>query len=119
MEADQAFSRLSSEQGMNQAFETYCAKDGVILSPGSMPIAGKEAVTELLGKRDDSVFELTWEPLYAKVARSGELGYTYGIFTRRLESSGEVMQGTYVSVWIKEDGAWRFVLDSGNEGLGE
>ncbi len=46
IKADKAFSKLSSEAGMNHAFGAYCAKDGVLLVPGSMPVAGNEGVGE-------------------------------------------------------------------------
>lgn len=47
------------------------------------------------------------------------LGYTYGIYTLKTPDREMMRKGTYVSVWIKEEGVWRFVLDSGNEGVGE
>jgi ketosteroid isomerase-like protein len=31
-----------------------------------------------------------------------------------------VLRGTYVSVWKKQkDGKWKFMLDTGNEGIGQ
>ena len=31
-----------------------------------------------------------------------------------------IEQGTYVSIWKKDKiGAWKFVLDSGNQGIGD
>lgn len=119
MDADKAFSKLSETEGMKHAFLSYCAIDGVMLTPGSMPVIGHEAVENLIGNADDSAIKLTWEPLYAMVAESGELGYTYGVFSRYYVALDSTSKGTYVSVWIKEDGEWKFVLDSGNEGLGE
>lgn len=119
METDRAFSELSKEKGMNHAFTTYCASDGVLLRPQSMPITGKEAVSELIHQTDDSVIQLTWEPLEARVSRSGDMGFTYGVFTMQLKDGTASQQGTYVSVWVKENGQWKFALDSGNEGLGD
>jgi len=119
MDTDIAFSELSREQGMNHAFISYCATDGVLLRPRSMPITGKDAVSELVSLNDDSAFQLTWEPTDAKVSKSGDMGFTYGIYTMQLKDGTSSMQGTYVSVWIKEEGSWKFALDTGNEGLGE
>lgn len=119
MDADKAFSELSSIEGMKRAFLTYCASDGVLLTPGSMPVVGHEAVEKLIGNIDDSAIKLTWEPIYAMVSASGELGYTYGVFDRYYVALDSTSKGTYVSVWIKENEEWKFVLDSGNEGLGE
>ena len=119
LEADKAFSELSREVGMNKAFETYCAGNGVLLRTGSMPIEGKQAISELLAQSDDSSFELTWEPIHAMAAESGDMGYTYGIYTMSLKGADKTMKGTYVSIWIREKGEWRWVLDTGNEGIGE
>lgn len=119
MEVDSAFSLLSSEVGMNRAFETYCADEGVLLRPGSMPIIGIESVKETLARTDDAAFELTWEPLYAGVAKSHDMGYTYGVYTVKPRDSDAVENGTYVSIWIKERGSWKFILDTGNQGTGD
>ena len=117
MDADRSFSELSKEKGMNNAFETYCAEDGVILRPENMPYVGKQTIKELLQKSDDTAIHLTWEPSDGKVSRSGDLGFTYGIYTMALKDGSQSLQGTYVSVWVKEAGQWRFALDTGNEGL--
>ena len=114
---DRAFSVLSKEKGMNYAFLAYVAEDGVILSPNRLPIVGKNRIMTLFSG-DDSETDFTWEPLHADVAKSGELGYTYG--TYKINSLRITERGTYVSVWKKDPaGKWKFVLDSGNEGLGD
>ena len=50
---------------------------------------------------------------------SGDLGYTYGTFNAELKQTGQVNRGSYVSIWIREKGRWKWVLDTGNQGLGE
>jgi ketosteroid isomerase-like protein len=118
LEADRAFSLLSMHQGANRAFETYAASEAVLLRPDHMPLEGKEALMEVYRDRDDSTFELTWEPLHARVARSGELGYTYGVYTLRMKGTGQESTGTYASVWVHEEGSWKWILDTGNQGTG-
>ena len=115
--ADRAFSDLSREKGMNHAFESYIAEDGVMLRPESMPIIGKDAVVSQLLQGDDSSITLTWEPSDARVASSNDLGFTYGLFTMKVNGTDMVQQGTYVSVWVRENGEWKFALDTGNDGL--
>lgn len=116
--ADRAFSELSADSGMNHAFRTYCDENGVLLRPGSMPVEGKERIVALLNQRADSAFRLTWDPLFAAVSASGELGYTYGTYEQLILETGTISRGTYLSVWRKGSGGWKFVLDTGNEGLG-
>ena len=118
LETDRAFSELSREKGMNHAFETYCDESGVMLRPGQRPVEGKERIVAMLRERDDSGFRLTWEPLYGSVSASGDLGYTYGIYELLEHETGETGQGTYVSIWKMGKGGWKFVLDTGNEGVG-
>jgi hypothetical protein len=117
IDVDINFSELSKEKGMNHAFETYCAQEGVLLRPESSPIVGKQSIVELLQKSDDEAIQLTWEPSVGRVSHSGDLGFTYGIYTMQLKDGSKTMQGTYVSIWVKEAGQWRFALDTGNEGL--
>jgi len=118
MEADRAFSEYSRSNGMNAAFEAYCHPEGVLLRPNSEPVEGRNQVIALLQENDDTGIELTWEPLFASAARSGDLGYTYGTFEMRIKATGDKQMGTYVSIWRKTAEGWKFVLDTGNEGLG-
>ena len=114
---DKAFSEMSRQKGMKAAFLAYIDDRGVLLRKNSYPVIGQQA-KDLVKKMNDSSFSLTWEPSFAAVAQSGELGYTYGIYTSKLKDTAA--QGTYVTIWKKQkDGSWKFVLDTGNEGLGQ
>ena len=118
LKTDQSFSEYSKNHGMEEAFLEFLADDAVLLNENSMPILGIEEIKKLYDAGDDSGYELTWEPMDAVVASSGDLGYTYGVYT--LKGNNEVKQGTYVSIWrIGSDGRWKLVLDTGNEGLGK
>lgn len=120
-QADIDFSDLSKEKGRNFAFITYCADDAVMLAPNNMPIEDKNKIVAKLISRSDSTYSLTWRPAKASVAKSGELGYTYGIWNlETADSIGNKIseQGTYATIWKKNNhGEWKFVLDTGNEGL--
>lgn len=121
IEVDREFSELSSKIGSHGAFLNYLDDSCVLLRPNRNPIIGRQAIQSIYNNSDTS-YVLTWEPLAADVARSGDLGYTYGIFTIKMDSpTGEKVekQGTYASVWKKDKtGNWKFVLDTGNQGLG-
>ena len=121
METDIQFSNLSKEKGMNFSFLTYCYDDGVLLRDNQFPIIGKESIKSFLNANSDTSFILTWEPIAGSVAVSGELGYTYGTYTfiNKADTS-KVFNGSYVTIWKKDEkGMWKFVLDSGNQGLGD
>lgn len=117
MDVDRKFSEYSIKHGMNAAFLKYIDEKGVLLKENSMPVEGLRNVKELY-KNDDSGVQLSWEPSFAAVAVSGELGYTYGTYDLWDKASDTHSYGTYVSIWRKNAiGQWRFVLDTGNKGL--
>ena len=119
METDRAFSRLSEEKGMKQAFLEYIDSNGVLLRPGHFPLMGADAIDYLI-QQNDSTYSLKWEPKSGVVAESGEMGYTYGIYVLQPSIKDTLLYGTYVSIWKKQsDGNWKFVLDTGNEAIGE
>ncbi|MCU7523803.1 MAG: nuclear transport factor 2 family protein [Ignavibacteria bacterium] len=119
LKADMEFSRLSQEKGSNEAFLAFASDSAVLLRKNSYPVEGKSAIRSLLSRRPDTSFVLIWKPVFADIASSGELGYTYGTYEVRtpggLKLTGE---GTYVTIWKRDkNGRWKFVLDAGNEGL--
>ncbi|HMG81400.1 MAG TPA: DUF4440 domain-containing protein [Ferruginibacter sp.] len=119
MNTDRAFSKMSEEEGMKNAFIKYIDDDGILLRPNQFPIMGADAV-DFISQNEDSTYTMSWEPKGGSVAQSGDLGYTYGVYTIKLKKNNRIFQGTYVSVWKKlHNGQWRFVVDSGNEGVGK
>jgi len=79
---------------------------------------GKERIAKTMDFLDDKNNHLTWKPVYADMAASGDLGYTYGTFEfRSRDKDGKltVEYGKYVSIWKKQkDGSWKVVMDMGN-----
>lgn len=117
MKTDQAFSQLSVEKGMKEAFIEYIDSNGVLLRAGHLPIVGANAIDFLI-QQDDTGFVLNWQPQNAVVSKSADLGYTYGVYALQPNTVDTVIYGTYVSIWKKQgDGKWKFVLDTGNEGI--
>ncbi|MGE0090025.1 MAG: DUF4440 domain-containing protein [Bacteroidales bacterium] len=121
MQTDINFSNRSVEVGSHKAFIEFAADDVVLLKPNSYPIIGIDALKQSYLGKADSTYKLTWKPNYAKISQSGKLGYTYGIWTVEIligKNKSKTSQGTYATVWEKnEKGEWRFVLDTGNDGL--
>ena len=120
LKTDRDFSDMSVREGMFRAFLFYMADDGVILRDNSLPSKGIAALRERFDGKSDSSFVLSWDPLFEKISESGELGYTYGIHTTFVKETGKITKGTYITVWQKQtDGSWKFVLDTGTEGLSD
>jgi ketosteroid isomerase-like protein len=120
LQADRDFSNMSVKEGMFKAFLYYIDNEGVILRNNSFPEKGKEALDKRFSGRSDTAFILSWEPLFEKISDSGELGYTYGIHTNTDKATGTITKGTYITIWKKQaDRSWKFVLDTGTQGLPE
>ncbi len=115
---EQAFSQLSADSGFKKAFLNYLANDGVLLRSGRFPVEGRENYLPFYQAVQDEGLQLTWEPFEGTVAASGDLGFVYGIYELKVKQSGEVLKGSYVTIWKKEDGKWKVALDTGNPGLG-
>lgn len=116
MDIDKSFSSLSREKGMKAAFIEYIDSNGVMLLPGQMPVEGAQAIDYLIS-RDDADYDLFWKPHDGAISVSGDLGYTYGLYSLQMKGADSVFNGNYVTMWKKQgDGKWKFVLYSGQEG---
>ena len=118
-DADRYYSALSAEKGRNAAFLAFFDSAGVMLGPHHMPIEGHSAISKRLLSHPDTTYTLTWEPTFAKIAQSGEIGYTYGFYKLTERKTKKLLEeGTYTTFWQKNaKGEWKAVLDTGNEGL--
>ena len=113
--ADLAFSDMSKQSGMKNAFIDYMDDEGILLRPAHTPVKGADAI-DFLSQVNDTSYTVSWVPEGAEIAKSGDLGFTYGVYT--LETAGTTLKGTYVSIWKKQaDGQWKFVLNTSNEGI--
>jgi len=118
MKADSEFSSMSAKEGQFKAFLYYHDENGVILRDNNYPEIGREALRKRYEGKSDTAFILTWEPSFANISESGDLGYTYGTWTYKEKQSGAIEKGTYVTIWKKQaDGSWKYVLDTGTDGL--
>ena len=121
LEIDREFSRTSVEKGTFEAFYRFMADDVTILPKKGHPISGKETYRELNSQMEETgtPSQLKWEPYFADISTSTDLGYTLGRYElTATDSTGnrQVTYGYYVTIWKKQrDGSWKFVFDAGNE----
>ncbi len=115
--AEIAFSTLSQQIGTRAALMQYIDSNGVLLRPNAMPMVGADAI-DFISQANDANFKMVWQPKGGTVAASGELGYTFGVYSFSPQDKDTVIYGNYVNVWKKQtDGTWKLLLDSGNEGI--
>ncbi len=112
IDADRAASTLATEIGFNNALLAVADSSFVKLGNGQLPIVGKSAFANSFDKDNDPI-GITWYPVDAAVAKSGELGYSWGNW--QFKTPDTTYFGNYITIWNKkEDGTWKMVLDGGN-----
>lgn len=110
--AERAFSALSTEVGMRDAFLTYFADDVVTFGPA--PTVGTEAL-----RAGPEGPKLEWWPEYAEVSADGSMGFTTGPYVVPGPDGSPVGGGHYHSFWHRPPGGeWRVLLDIGGPHAG-
>jgi ketosteroid isomerase-like protein len=114
VQTEKAFARTSVQKGIRESFIQYFAEDGINFQP--YPTRTREALLKQPAQTGKPSVTLDWDPIYADVSRSGDLGYTTGPYTLTDDSSNPKapQHGVFFSIWKKQaDGTWKVVLDSG------
>ena len=116
--ADSLFSDLSYRMGVAFAFSNTVAPGGIVFGDPQLVI-GSDAIAEYFNARA-AQSSLVWQPVFAWVAASRDLGFTVGESTSTGRgASGAAVQrlGKYLTIWSRQsDGTWKFVVDGGNSG---
>ncbi len=97
-------------------------KRGAMLAPNAPLLTGKVRIRRFIAKsftlRD---YRIWWHCKKAQVARSGELGYTSGVYRMSFrDGSGKSSRdrGKYLMIWKKQnDGCWKVLFDMSNSDL--
>ena len=105
-----AFASAVAAKGSRDAFLEFSTYDAVMFLPGPVRVKNH------FGFSPRSAELLTWRPLYAEIASSGDLGWTTGPWEWREKPSDSAPQATghYLTIWKQQaDSTWKFVLDIG------
>lgn len=107
--ADRTFGVVAKEKGAATAYAAVLCDDARLLREGVPPIAGKEAVRAEVAKGTEPQ---SWEVVGGGVARSGDLGYTYGFVQRPSTEGTPAKAANYLRVWRQvADGSWKLAFD--------
>ena len=112
VQAELNFSRLSETQGIRAAFVACLSDDAIVFQP--RPVPGRKFYQD----RDSVPGHLSWKPVFADIAASGDLGFTTGPYEFRKEKASDPVagRGHFVSVWrVQKNGTWKVVFDGGIE----
>jgi ketosteroid isomerase-like protein len=114
VKTEQAFSKMAEEKNTRDAFLAFIADDGLLFRPGA--VNGKKWLLEHPAPPTDKKPLLAWQPSFAGMSASGDMGFTTGPW----EFKGDVKDekpsgyGHFITVWKKQaDGTWKFVVDLG------
>ncbi len=104
---DLQFLEAWKKEPVPDTYLSYLATDCRIMRPGALPATTVESVDKMLAEED---MLATWICAGSTVAPSGDLGFTYGLFTRQSEE--KYAEGSYVRIWKKQaDGTWKILIE--------
>ncbi len=101
VKAETEFAETLAKKGTKSAYGDFAASDGLVFRPN--PVNAREYY-----RAQPEAKDVSWTPVYARVSRSGDWGFTTGPF-----KVGEDAYGQYFSVWKAVDGRWKLALDLG------
>ncbi len=114
LEAEGALSEASASGGFRTALLARADESLRLYRQGTYPLVGKGEVERAVKVLSEYI---TWKPLKADVAASGDLAYAYGTYelrTNRADAKPAEL-GHYARVWKREGkGPWRVVFNVAN-----
>ncbi|MGH8306742.1 MAG: YybH family protein [Gammaproteobacteria bacterium] len=118
MRVDNAFSALSAQRGFAAAFSQYALDDALLLPENRAAIQSKNTIEQSLQNLPAGT-TLSWSIQGADA--SGDLGYTWGIYTLTgINTTGQATAayGKYLSIWKKQSGDWKLSMMMTNQSPG-
>ncbi len=116
---DKSWSDSAQIKGFNKSRLDFAADSAINMLENSMPLIGKNAISEFASSHSDSSFTIQWKALKAEVSDSGDMGYTFGSWelkTKTSKGTDTIFYGDYLTVWKKQlDNSWKYLIDGGNE----
>lgn len=104
VEAERAFAADGMARGVRDSFLAHMSDDAIVFGPAP---TGAKALYSARPPSKPGV--LDWWPVWAGIARSGDLGFTTGPYT----VNGQ-LGAFYFTVWKKQaDGTWKWIFDGG------
>ena len=101
VKAEEEFAESLAKDGTKTAYTSFAATDGLVFRPN--PVNAKSFYGAQPVEKN-----VTWTPVYAKVSRSGDWGFTTGPFV-----VGGSSYGQYFSIWKAVNDKWELALDLG------
>jgi ketosteroid isomerase-like protein len=109
LSTERDFSKASAKRGAVEAFLAHASSDVRVFRNQKQPFIGRKAAVAAWTPLS---IEWTWTTQSADVSKSGDLGYSYGLYEMRDKAANSITQtGNYMRVWKRVNGAWKLILD--------
>jgi hypothetical protein len=114
LEREREFSRDSATRGAQKAFEAYAANEVRVFRNDKLAFVDKALASSALPA---SSIVWTWEPAFAEVSHSADLGYSYGTYQlTKADATTKVETGNYYRIWkrqysVLQGNTWKVVAD--------
>lgn len=118
---DVEFARVAYEQGLPAAFTAFLADDAVYLPMNYPALYGAGDAARFVTGNDG--VRVAWTPADAEVARSCDIGYTFGSWhAQGTDPDGAALdaEGKYLGMWrFDADAGWRVAVYMQNGTIGD
>ncbi len=106
--AENYFAATVKEKGLREGFLKVSDGETVVFRPD--PVKAED----FYNKKQEDPGELTWDPSYARISRSGDWGFTTGPYVYTSASDSTKSYGQYLSIWqANKRYVWKLALDIG------
>lgn len=106
--AENYFSATVKEKGLREGFLKVSDGETLVFRPN--PIKAEH----FYDKKSEDPGELIWEPSYARISRSGDWGFTTGLYAYTATNDSSISYGQYLSIWrANKKYVWKLALDIG------
>jgi ketosteroid isomerase-like protein len=104
--AEAAFSAAAA-QGLRSAYEQSATGEIHLLLDNTQPLVGRDVVLKAIPAAPAG---LEWVPMGSGAAKSGDLGYVYGMTYKSADTKRATPQGVYMHVWRRDLDGWKLLI---------
>ena len=113
LEVERGFSDATQKGEVSKAFSNYLSDETRLHRDEFAPLVTPKQIVAFIDQQGWT--KLSYEPIDAGVAQSGDLGYTYGKYELSKKDAVKPETGYVVRVWKRNpSGTWKLVADIAN-----
>ena len=120
MKVSRDWSALVGEGDMDAALNVW-SEDAMVMPPGMAIFQGHDSIKEYLGKAATMPgFQISWEPVSVHFSEGADMAYMIErnvVTVKDTLGNPVTTHGKVVTVWRKEGGEWKCVVDIWNDAL--